>query len=196
MGRQINPGEQHSFDPGAPAGKECGYPRPFVFDDSVAASCTPERDNDSTDTWTDWTLRWYEGGQRPFWLHISNQAPHDFLRTPLETIEKYEEKYDGGYGADWRRPHRFDDAVALLGLDWVNISNTLFRYYKNYSYQGCGGRPTTGGRAGSNGGCTTFWRTVPKRGIAPRLVPSLWRNCRPGGRRARGHDWYHRPETQ
>jgi len=46
-----------------------------------------------TDTWTDWALellRRYEGEERPFFLYLAYQAPHDPLQAPTETIEKYE----------------------------------------------------------------------------------------------------------
>ncbi len=98
----FNPGEKRSFDPGAPAQKDWAYPRTFLFDDSTAAPFTPEEGYYGTDTWTDWALellRRYEGEQRPFFLYLSYQAPHDPLQAPTETIEKYEGMYDDGYAA-------------------------------------------------------------------------------------------------
>lgn len=226
----FNPGEQRPFDPGPPAQKDWAYPRTFVFDDSVAAPFTPEKGYYGTDTWTDWSLellRRYESEDRPFFLYLSYQAPHDPLQAPEETVEKYEGAYDEGYAAirdarynrlltsglldeetyplsesthrEWsalspeekadqtRRMEiyaamidRMDQNIgriveyletrgelknthimfasdngasaevvkigdgpigsvtrwASLGEDWANVSNTPFRYYKNYSYQG------------------------------------------------------------
>ncbi len=98
----FNPGEKRPVDPGEPAQKDWAYPRTFVFDDSVAAPYTPPEDYYSTDTWTDWALELlgrYEDEPEPFFLYLSYQAPHDPLQAPEETIEKYEGRYDEGYGA-------------------------------------------------------------------------------------------------
>jgi arylsulfatase len=114
----FNPGERRSFDPGDPAQKEWAYPRPFVFDDSVAAPFTPEKGYYSTDTWTTWALdllRQYEEEENPFFLYLSYQAPHDPLQAPSETIEKYEGKFDEGYSAI--RQDRYEQQVQSGLLD-------------------------------------------------------------------------------
>jgi len=101
-GNYFNPGEKRPSDPGEPAQKEWAYPRPFVFDDSTVAPFTPEEDYYGTDTWTDWSLellKRYENEDRPFFLYLSYQAPHDPLQAPEEVIEKYEGAYDEGYDA-------------------------------------------------------------------------------------------------
>jgi len=132
----FNPGEKRPSDPGEPAQKQFAYPRPFVFDDSTVAPFTPEEEYYSTDTWTDWALellRRYEAEERPFFLHLSYQAPHDPLQAPPETIEKYEGAFDDGYAALRRARYErmvasglIDEATVLLSApthrDWDTLS--------------------------------------------------------------------------
>lgn len=95
----FNPGLQRQGEP-MPAQKRYGQ-RTFAFDDYVTQEYTPPADYYGTTTWTDWALELlaqYRGEEKPFFLYLSYQAPHDPLQAPEEDILKYNGKYDEGYG--------------------------------------------------------------------------------------------------
>ncbi len=224
----FNPGLQREGE-GKPAQKNYGG-RVFCFDEKVVRPYTPEDpDYYCTDTYTDWAIDFldkYKDEEKPFFLYLAHQAPHDPLHAWPEDIAKYRGKYKEGYKAirdarykrqkelglidetfplskpthdPWdemsdaekddqdlrmavyaamidcmdrnigRLLKKIDDMGetdntivifasdngcspvlvkigegeigtltrwASLGEDWANVSNTPFRYYKNYSHEG------------------------------------------------------------
>lgn len=227
----FNPGHQRPGED-LPAQKRPAG-RYWCFDEQVLQPYTPiEEDFYSTDYYTKWAINFleeYKSENKPFFLYIAYQAPHDPLQAWPEDIAKYRGKYDVGYEViakkrykkqidlgiidgsfprslptcnDWNSLTKFEkekqalkmavyaamidrmdknigrvlkkikdmgqenntlilfasdngssaeDAEsnvggtgeigsmtywASLGLSWANVSNTPFRYYKNYSHEG------------------------------------------------------------
>lgn len=97
----FNPGRQRPGEP-APALKR-PEGRFFCFDEQTVQLYTPEDPNYySTDTYTDWALQFleeYRGEDRPFFLYVSYQAPHDPLQAWPEDIQRYADTYTVGYEA-------------------------------------------------------------------------------------------------
>ncbi len=245
----LRDGAANYFNPGyrregekKPAQKKYGG-RTFCFDEAVLRPFTPGNKNFySTDAYTRWALDFldrYRNEDKPFFLYLSYQAPHDPLQAHQEDISKYRGKYMNGYAPVRRKRYArqkemglIDDSFPLseathrewdsltqeekedqdlrmavyaamiecmdrnigevlekirsmgeeentivifasdngcspvlvekgdgeigtmsrwssLGPDWANVSNTPFRYYKNWSHEG--------------GTCTPFIISWPSR---------------------------------
>lgn len=96
-----NPGHQRKDEP-RPGNKAESKPwRVYAFDDKVLKPYTPpNKDYYSTDAYTDWALGFmerYRYEEKPYFLYLSYQAPHDPLHAWPEDIEKYEDHYRVGY---------------------------------------------------------------------------------------------------
>jgi arylsulfatase len=94
----FNPGLQREGEP-EPAAKQ--RERVFCFDSECQQPWTPpEKDYYSTDYYTKWALEFldeYRDENKPYFLYLSFQAPHDPLQAWPEDIEKYRETYKSGY---------------------------------------------------------------------------------------------------
>lgn len=99
----FNPGEQRPGE-GAPARK--GIPgnktqRWWCIDSAMFHPYTPEeKDFYTTDYFTKYAVGWleeYKNEEKPFFLYLAYNAPHDPLMAWPEDIAKYEGKYDTGY---------------------------------------------------------------------------------------------------
>jgi arylsulfatase A-like enzyme len=100
-GNYFNPGLQRPGEK-MPAQKRYGK-RVWCFDEKVLAPFTPqEKDFYVTDYYTNWALEFldqYKAEDKPYFLYIAHQAPHDPLQAWPEDIAKYEGKYKAGYEA-------------------------------------------------------------------------------------------------
>lgn len=99
----FNPGEQRPGE-GAPARK--GKPgsksqRWWCIDSLMFKPYTPEaKDFYTTDYFTNYAIDWledYKNEDKPFFLYLAYNAPHDPLMAWPEDIAKYKGKYDEGY---------------------------------------------------------------------------------------------------
>jgi arylsulfatase len=112
----FNPGRQRPGE-GVPAQKRDN--RHWCFDELEMAPYTPEeKDFYTTDYFTNYALEWleeYKSEERPFFLYLAYNAPHDPLMAWPEDIAKYEGVYDEGYGAI--RQARFEKQKAMGLLD-------------------------------------------------------------------------------
>ncbi len=132
----FNPGLQRSGEP-MPAQKRYGE-RVFAFDNYVTSGYTPPADYYGTATWTDWALELlsqYRGEEKPFFLYLAYQAPHDPLQAPEDQIRKQEGKYDAGYEAIAAARYERQQEMGLLDEryprsqptfdSWENLSDSV-----------------------------------------------------------------------
>ena len=96
-----NPGLQRKGEP-VPGNKAKSKPwRVYAFDDQVLKPYTPpNKDYYSTDAYTDWALGFlerYRNEDKPYFMYLSYQAPHDPLHAWPEDVEKYVDHYKVGY---------------------------------------------------------------------------------------------------
>ena len=103
----LNDGACNFFNPGLqrpgeakPAQKKYGK-RMWVHDDKVMVPFTPQnKDFYTTDAFTDKALEYldeYKDEDKPFFLYVSYNAPHDPLQAWPEDIKKYQDTYKVGY---------------------------------------------------------------------------------------------------
>jgi arylsulfatase len=96
----FNPGERR---PGEvePAHKKGMFPRKWCIDAETVAPYTPkEKDFYTTDYFTKYALEYleeYKNEDKPFFLYLAYNAPHDPLQAWPEDIEKYVGKFMKGY---------------------------------------------------------------------------------------------------
>lgn len=132
----FNPGHPRAGEP-APAQKRPGR-RVWCFDGEVRQPFTPEdRDFYSTDAFTDWALDFLErtrGEDRPFFLYVAYQAPHDPLQARPEDIARYRGKYRLGYEAVAKARYERQRKIGLVDAryprspathrSWEDLSET------------------------------------------------------------------------
>jgi arylsulfatase A-like enzyme len=96
----FNPGKPRTGEP-KPAQKRNN--RAWCIDDVTHQPYTPqEKDFYTTDYFTKYALQYldeYADEDRPFFLYMSFNAPHDPLQAWPDDIAKYKGKYDAGYEA-------------------------------------------------------------------------------------------------
>lgn len=139
--RGLRDGAANYFNPGfqrvgeaLPAQKRYGK-RVFAFDDNVITGYTPPSDYYGTKSWTDWALdllSLYEGEDKPFFLYLSYQAPHDPLQAPEEEIQKYKGRYDRGYEVIALERYRRQREMGLLDARYPR-SETTFEPWEKLS---------------------------------------------------------------
>lgn len=98
-----NPGLQRKGEP-PPGNKDVKKPwRVYAFDENVMKPFTPPyQDYYSTDAYTDWALGFmekYREEEKPYFLYLAYQAPHDPLHAWPEDVAKYIDHYRAGYEA-------------------------------------------------------------------------------------------------
>ncbi len=117
----FNPGKQRPGE-GKPAQKRPN--RTWCFDEKVISPFTPEdKDFYTTDAFTDWAIDFLQGdkdSQKPFFLYLAYNAPHDPLHAWPKDIAKYKGTYDAGFEAlrkaryaKQRKTGLLDDAYPL-----------------------------------------------------------------------------------
>ena len=116
----FNPGEQRPGE-GAPARKgPAGNKRvrAWCIDSMMYSPYTPEnRDFYTTDYFTNSALEWleeYRDDERPIFLYMAYNAPHDPLMAWPEDINKYEGMYDQGYGTIRKRRYEKQLHMGLI----------------------------------------------------------------------------------
>lgn len=111
----FNPGCQRPGE-GVPAQKK--HNREWCFDEKLYAPYTPaEKDFYTTDYFTKYALQWlddYQESEKPFFLYVAYNAPHDPLMAWPEDIEKYKGKYNSGYEAIRKARYEKQKALGLI----------------------------------------------------------------------------------
>jgi arylsulfatase A-like enzyme len=112
----FNPGLQREGEP-PPAQKKPGK-RTWCFDKKCVQPYTPKEKNFySTDYFTDKALEYldrYRYEDKPYFLYVSYQAPHDPLQAWPEDIAKYLDKYTVGYEAIAKARFRRQQEMGLI----------------------------------------------------------------------------------
>lgn len=100
------------------------------------APFTPkEKDFYTTDYFTNYALEWldeYAGSEKPFFLYLAYNAPHDPLMAWPEDIAKYEGKYRDGYEAVRRERYEKQRSLGLID-DHYRLSEATFRKWESLS---------------------------------------------------------------
>jgi len=130
----FNPGVQREGEP-LPAQKRPN--RFWCIDGETHSPYSPPAGFYTTDAFTDWALQFLEEGrdsERPFFLYVAYNAPHDPLQAWPEDIERYAGTYDEGYeairAARWRRQRElglFGEQVPLAPPEhrpWEQLDET------------------------------------------------------------------------
>jgi len=116
----FNPGIQRQGEP-APAFKR--KPRTWCFDGDCFAPFTPkDKKYYSSDTFTDWSIELLNNlyattdkqTDKPFFLYLSFQAPHDPLQAWPEDIAKYRGKYQVGFNAIAKKRYQRQREMGLI----------------------------------------------------------------------------------
>ena len=120
----FNPGKQRPGEP-PPASKRPEHARTWAIDGQVFRPYTPDDpDFYSTDAYTEKALDYLnqhgsEHADKPFFLYIAYQAPHDPLQARPEDIEKYRGKYMEGWDVLRRRRHERQIEMGLIDSTWT-----------------------------------------------------------------------------
>ena len=112
----FNPGKQREGE-AKPAQKRAN--RVWCIDDKTFAPYTPpEKDFYTTDYFTKYALGYldqYKNEDKPFFLYISYNAPHDPLHAWPDDIAKYKGSYDAGWQAIRDARYKKQPALGLFG---------------------------------------------------------------------------------
>ncbi|MCZ6672076.1 MAG: arylsulfatase [Verrucomicrobia bacterium] len=113
-----NPGNQRKGEP-RPGNKAESKPwRTYAFDEKVLKPYTPpNKDYYSTDAYTDWALGFmerYRHEEKPYFMYLSYQAPHDPLHAWPEDVAKYIDHYRVGYQAIAKARYKKQKAIGLI----------------------------------------------------------------------------------
>lgn len=129
----FNPGCQRDGE-GVPAQKVKN--RFWCVEKQTYAPFTPkEKDFYTTDYFTNYALEWldeYAGSEKPFFLYLAYNAPHDPLMAWPEDIAKYEGKYRDGYEAVRRARYEKQRSMGLID-DRYRLSEATFRKWESLS---------------------------------------------------------------
>ena len=121
----FNPGCQRDGE-GVPAQKVKN--RYWCVEETTYAPYTPkEKDFYTTDYFTNHALEWldeYRDSDKPVFLYLAFNAPHDPLMAWPEDIAKYEGKYSGGYEAIREARYRRQQEMGLIDSRWKLSSQT------------------------------------------------------------------------
>lgn len=129
----FNPGLQRDGEE-VPAQKS--HRRKWCIEDKEYAPYTPtDRNFYTTDHFTDNALKWldqYKSDERPFFLFLSYNAPHDPLMAWPEDIAKYEGQYKAGY--EKVRKARFEKQRKLGIIDKrYKLSEPIYEAWESLS---------------------------------------------------------------
>jgi arylsulfatase A-like enzyme len=115
----FNPGLQRAGE-AQPAQKKYGK-RVWVDDKKVMTPFTPQnKDFYTTDAFTDKAIEYldeYKDEEKPFFLYLSYNAPHDPLQAWPEDIKKYKETYKVGYEAIREQRIKKMKSLGLIAKD-------------------------------------------------------------------------------
>ncbi len=128
----FNPGKQRPGE-GKPAQKR--NDRQWCIDSIQYSPYTPEeKDFYTTDYFTNYALTWleeYKEEDKPYFLYLSYNAPHDPLQAWQEDIEKYRGKYMSGY--EEIRKARFARQIEMGLLDSTyKLNEPIYSSWQDY----------------------------------------------------------------
>ncbi len=120
MCNYFNPGDQREGElPPARKAFDWAYPRKWCIDSTLYAPYTPtEPDFYTTDYFTNYAIDYleeYENEDKPYFLYMAYNAPHDPLMAWPEDIQKYVGKYAAGYAAI--REKRYQKQLDMQLID-------------------------------------------------------------------------------
>ncbi len=109
----FNPGNQRPGE-GKPAQKRPN--RAWCIDEKLIRPYTPPKDFYTTDYFTNYALEFLGSGdrERPFFLYVAYNAPHDPLMAWPDDIAKYRGKYRKGYEAVRQARYRRQLKMGLI----------------------------------------------------------------------------------
>ena len=128
----FNPGVQRAGE-GKPANK--GKYRNWVIEGEVINPYTPPKDFYTTDAFTDYALEWldeHKEDNKPFFLYMSYNAPHDPLMAWPEDIKKYKGKYKEGYEVIRQRRFAKQKEMGLLPENYP-LSESMYKKWDDLS---------------------------------------------------------------
>jgi len=128
----FNPGKKRAGE-GEPARKN-KY-RNWVIDGKIINPYTPSKDFYTTDAFTDYALGWLDENkeeEKPFFLYMSYNAPHDPLMAWPEDIKKYKGKYKEGYEIIRKRRFAKQKAMSLLPQNYP-LSDSMHKKWADLS---------------------------------------------------------------
>lgn len=115
----FNPGVTRPGE-GEPAHK---IARKWCIDEKEYEPYTPaEKDFYTTDYYTNYALDWleeYANEDKPFFLYLAYNAPHDPLQAWPEDIAKYKGKYDCGYEPIREARYKKQQKLGIIDEKWV-----------------------------------------------------------------------------
>jgi len=119
MCNYFNPGLQREGElPPARKASDWAFPREWCIDSVLYSPYTPpEKDFYTTDYFTNYALDYleeYQEEDKPYFLYLAFNAPHDPLMAWPEDIEKYLGKYSDGYEAVRKKRHAKQLAMGLI----------------------------------------------------------------------------------
>jgi len=115
----FNPGLQRKGE-GVPAHKKGDnfFPRTWCIDEKVYEPYTPkEKDFYTTDYFTKYAMKYldeYKNEDKPFFLYVAYNAPHDPLQAWPEDIDKYRGKFMAGYGTYRKARYKRQQEMGLI----------------------------------------------------------------------------------
>jgi arylsulfatase A-like enzyme len=120
MCNYFNPGEPRAGElPPARKAYDWAYPREWCIDSITYSPYTPpEKDFYTTDYFTNYAINYldeYENEDKPFFLYVAYNAPHDPLMAWPEDIQKYIGKYKHGY--EQIRKKRYEKQLEIGLID-------------------------------------------------------------------------------
>ena len=131
----FNPGKKR---PGEvePGHKQAMFPRKWCIDGKTYAPYTPpEKDFYTTDYFTKYALNYleeYKNEDKPFFLYLAYNAPHDPLQAWPKDIEKYTGKFMKGYNT--YRKARYERMLKMGLIDKTfPLSNSAYRNWDSLS---------------------------------------------------------------
>lgn len=122
----FNPGEQRDGQPRPAHKQRPGEPpapqRRWARDDEILFPYTPEDpDYYATDAITAQAIEYldaYADEDKPFFLYLSYQAPHEPLQAPAEDIARYRGQYMMGWDEIRQARYQRQQAMGLIPPDW------------------------------------------------------------------------------
>jgi len=128
----FNPGHRRPGE-GKPAQKRGD--RKWCIDSVMYAPYTPEeRDFYTTDYFTNYAIDWleeYRDEEKPFFLYLAYNAPHDPLQAWPRDIQKYKGTYMKGYEAIRKARYEKQRAMGLIGEEF-DLSAPTYDQWENY----------------------------------------------------------------
>lgn len=107
--------------------------RNWVIEGEIINPYTPHKNFYTTDAFTDYALGWldhHKAEQKPFFLYMAYNAPHDPLMAWPEDIKKYKGKYKEGYEVIRQKRFIKQKAIGLIPEDYP-ISESMHKNWES-----------------------------------------------------------------